>query len=340
MNRLTVFLVAFLFSTIHLQAQKERMLTDIEIGIYCPNFDKSKLAVNSFIQDYNVALDYSSESEGEMKVIFFMPTNLEKEFNAMVEELGFLYRRKTNTTSYTEKIKSVKSEIGYLENKIKDYEKELSEMDEKDERYYRYWEEIRKTKKVIFELNNELESYRDESVFKINLQLYEDNVDLTGGGINWVNMPGASFDMLMTETPRTDLSAEMYMGYSLKYMITRGKTHFTMGALKAFPKESDVNEMQFTELFHFGFGQDFYTKHFGRGKRKWFNLYTGYNLGGMFATAEADKDILPYANAYLGVELFKNRYFLIDNKVGYTVPFKYNRNLRGWMYHFSFNFVF
>lgn len=157
-------------------------------------------------------------------------------------------------------------------------------------------------------------------------------------GVNRVNMPGAAFDMLFVETPKVGVSGSQYMGYSLKYMITKGKTHFTVGALKDYTTVTDF--VQFQEFFHFGFGQDFYTKHFGRGRRKWFNLYTGYNFGGMFATSEATKSGLPYVKAFFGLELFKNKYVLIDNKVGYFVPFKFNRNMRGLEYSFSFNFVF
>ena len=184
-----------------------------------------------------------------------------------------------------------------------------------------------------------MNSYNKNKLYKIHLNIYDDEVDLTTDGINWVNMPGASFEVLFVETPKPGITTEQYMGYSLKYLITKGKTHFTVGTLKDY-STTVADSAQFKELFHYGFGQDFYTKHFGRGKRKWFNLYTGYNAGGIFATSENGKSALPYLKAFFGLELFKNKYFLIDNKVGYFVPLRHNRNMRGLEYSFSFNFVF
>jgi len=123
-------------------------------------------------------------------------------------------------------------------------------------------------------------------------------------------------------------------------MITKGKSHFTLGALKSF-QANEADTLGFSEQLHFGFGQDFYTKHFGRGKRKWFNLYSGYNIGGMYLTGDnVEDDWLPYANVYLGNEIFKNRYILVDTKAGYHLPFRYNKNMRGWTAQVAFNFVF
>jgi len=47
-----------------------------------------------------------------------------------------------------------------------------------------------------------------------------------------------------------------------------------------------------------------------------------------------------YLAPSIGIEIYKNKYFLIDTKVNYFVPFSYNRNLRGISYNASFNFVF
>ena len=152
-------------------------------------------------------------------------------------------------------------------------------------------------------------------------------------------MPGASYDIFWIENPVKDLSAELYHGYSLKYLFTRGKSYATIGTFKE-RTSADSDTMRYKELFVFGFGQDFYTRHFGRGKNKFLNLYSGYNMGGVFATADSRTSTFPYLKIFLGVELFKNKYILIDNKVGYFIPFRYNRNLRGISYNVSFNFVF
>ena len=126
----------------------------------------------------------------------------------------------------------------------------------------------------------------------------------------------------------------------LKYLFTRGKSYAKLSILKG------VNQLQdtlpnYSELFQFSFGQDYYTKHFGRGQRQFFNLYSGYDVGGVFATGqEVNSKFLPFIKVHLGVELFKNKYILIDNKISYFVPFVNNREFRGLSYSASFNFVF
>jgi hypothetical protein len=93
-------------------------------------------------------------------------------------------------------------------------------------------------------------------------------------------------------------------------------------------------------MFAFGFGQDFYSRHLGRGTNKFFNLYSGYTFGGLLASNDAKKNFMGYFAPAIGVELFKNKYVLIDTKVNYLIPFKDVRYTRGLAFNASFNFVF
>lgn len=329
----------FLFSWATAQ-NSDGFLTDVNITIYSPNFEKSNEIANTFIKESAQEIINLTQREDRITSVFFVNENNYQKLTALLPEMGFLQEKVIKTNNYEDKTEMISAEIVYLKSQKTAYEKEVNSMEQKDNRYYDYWNEIRDFEKRIFELEKDLAGYRQSQLYRIDLNIYDDQVDLTDRSVNWVNMPGASFDMLFIETPAVGISADQYMGYSLKYMITRGKTHFTLGALKDYSDVNKTDSLMFKEYFHFGFGQDFYTKHFGRGKRTWFNLYTGYNAGGMFATADNRKTMLPYIKAFFGLEIFKNRYFLIDNKVGYFVPFKYNRNMRGLEYSFSFNFVF
>jgi hypothetical protein len=114
----------------------------------------------------------------------------------------------------------------------------------------------------------------------------------------------------------------------------------TLGAYKDVSGNPLNDTVRIQEMFQFSFGQDFYPKHFGRGNNKFFNLYTGYSIGGFFATSNTRSQTICNLNAYFGIELFKSRHILIDNRVGYFVPLTYNRDLRGLLYNVSFNFVF
>jgi len=341
MKKKVTILFILLISGINGFSQKKNIfLTNVEFSIYCPNFEKSKDILNSFIKLNNAQIINITENTTTVTGKFNIEQQKMQLLDSLIETLGYLNSKNINTKSYEVEIEKIHNELKYLNEKKIYYDKELSTITNKDAKYYEYWDEVRVIEKRIYELETDQDSYKNDKIVEVIFTLYDDNVDYTSDSyIDWVNMPGASFEMFYVETPVSTISAEQYIGYSLKYMITKGKSHFTLGNLKKFSTEP-TDSTQFTEFFHFGFGQDFYTKHFGRGKRNWFNLYTGYNAGGIFATSDVHNTILPYVKAFLGVELFKNKYILIDNKIGYFIPFKYNRNLRGLEYSFSFNFVF
>ena len=71
------------------------------------------------------------------------------------------------------------------------------------------------------------------------------------------------------------------------------------------------------------------------------NLYSGYYVGGILATGDKSKASMFCIAPSIGIELFKNKYILLDTKVNYLVPLSNNNsNLRGISYNGSFSFVF
>jgi hypothetical protein len=96
----------------------------------------------------------------------------------------------------------------------------------------------------------------------------------------------------------------------------------------------------FSELFAYSFGQDFYSRHLGRGSRKFLNLYSGYSVGGMVATGRTSKKDIFYIAPSIGLEIYKNKYLLIDSKVNYFIPFMYNKEMRGLSANISLSVVF
>jgi hypothetical protein len=125
----------------------------------------------------------------------------------------------------------------------------------------------------------------------------------------------------------------------LKYLFTKGKSYASVGAYKSLKSPSDTSRF-YSELFVINFGQDFYSRHLGRGNKKMGNLYSGYTLGYMIATNDSRKSDILYLSPSVGLELFKNKYLLWDVKANYMIPFTYNRNLRGIAFNTSLNFVF
>ena len=125
-------------------------------------------------------------------------------------------------------------------------------------------------------------------------------------------------------------------------MFTRGKSYFNLGVYRAIDNNTADTSL-INELFMMNFGQDFYPRNFGRGKRRFLNLYTGYQIGGFISNQNNNKNsvFIPNANLSFGVELIKTKHILVDNKVSYFLPLnELNRNMRGILYQASFNFVF
>ena len=169
-------------------------------------------------------------------------------FDSIIPLLGYLPERNLSTDINNRWLKEINIEISYLKDKKVEYEKELAKMMEKDEKYYVYWEEVRNIDKSIFDLEKRKLAYINESVYIVKLNIFDDAYDLTDRRINWVNMPGASYEILFIENSQTDVSGSIYIGYSLKYMITKGKYHFTLGNLKEFQPETN-DPRRNTELF-------------------------------------------------------------------------------------------
>ncbi len=340
-NKLLLFiLLGLLLSEIKLYSQKKDIVeTTLDATIYTSFFDIVKEKVKTYVNKSAINIVNQRESKTKLYSNFYINKNDYLKLDSLMKTWGYVSNKVVKTNNHILKIDKIDIEIKYLVQKKQSYNSEISKMTEKGDRYYKYWEEIRFIEKQIFSLQKKLKDYKINNTYYINITLYNESVDLTTSDLSWVNMPGASFDMLFVESPVSSISASQYMGFSLKYLFTRGKSYAILGALKESSDEVEDND-RYKELFILGFGQDFYSKHFGRGKNKFLNLYTGYNIGGVFATGENSKSKIFYLAPFLGIELFKNKYILLDTRAGYFVPFYKNRNLRGIMVNASFNFVF
>ena len=177
----------------------------------------------------------------------------------------------------------------------------------------------------------------------VTLRLFDEVSFPTGNRrVSFVNMPGVEYAYLRLDNPKVGLTSTAYQGYALKYLVTRGKSYFNLGFYR--PVSGNTGEADFVnELFVINFGQDFYPRNFGRGRRRYFNLYTCYQLGGFILNRNSDKgnEFIPNANIGLGLEIMKTRHVLIDTKASYFVPLNdRSRDLRGVLAQAAFNFVF
>lgn len=344
MKKIIVLTFIALFLSSNIKAQQQILITDFYATVRTTNFEQGKQKITDFIKEKNCVVVNQNEKSKRFTSEFLIDKKYFDELDQFLPQLGYVAERKLTTSREINKAQEIKKEIEYLKKRKEAYEKELTTMVEKTDRYYQFWNEVRNIEARIYEKEKDLQRFEITDSFLIIFTLEDETYDLYDEGIDWVNMPGVSFHLLFTENPNLGISADQYMGYALKYMFTRGKTYANLGSYRQFEVKAGSTPEQeaarFKELFLLGFGQDFYTRYFGRGKNKFFNLYSGYNFGGIYATSDNTSDTFLYIQPSFGVELFKNKYILLDNRVEYFVPFKYNRELRGIMYTASFNFVF
>lgn len=179
-----------------------------------------------------------------------------------------------------------------------------------------------------------------DTVATVQLTLQSETNTPSYSELAFVNMPGIEYAALFFENPSSQYSAESYQGVQIKYLFTRGKSYLSFGLLHPIDEPNPTDTLAATEIFTFGFGQDFYSRRLGQGLRKAFNLYTGYQLGGAYLTSDANHTLLWNITPCLGLELYKSKRILFDTRLGYFIPFDHNRELRGFMTLTSFNFVF
>lgn len=269
---------------------------------------------------------------------FLVNEEVFRAFDTTINRYGVILDRKINIKNISDEIAQEQLRLSFLNDKLTNYEQETDRVREGNKkRHADFWDKTQLIREEIYSTTlriNRLLSVKND--YLIHVTVRNEMTTPTVSGITFVNMPGVEYEQLHIENPGSGVSAKMYEGYGLKYLFTKGKSYINVGAIKSKGAEGE----EYDEFFYYGFGQDFYPRHFGRGKRRFLNLYMGYNIGGAFATNDLRGKGLFITKFNLGVELFKSRHVLLDTRVNYWVPFSENRNLRGLGYNVAFNFVF
>lgn len=346
-----------------------------EIKLYCLKYNQSLLKTNELVKRPEYKLLKQNATTYEASFELEIPLNQLLSIDSLFNPLGvvtFSNVESLNLELEIEKVTRIielkKKELFKVETQINDERiaYDLTKTDSnlnsqiKREALTNIQRNIERLKDNI----NTLENYIDEQTALLNslnkgkntaklfVTLY-DEITMPDGRrqkISWVNMPGVSYSYLAVENPKFGTTHGAYAGMNLKYMFTRGKSYVELGVLKPLnpynaedlirnPALASVKN----EYFNIQFGQDFYTKHFGRGRRKFLNLYSGYTVGLSIPNQYNDAKLksLPMSSLSIGVELFKSKHVLLDTRAAYYLPLSIeNRNSRGILYNTSLNFVF
>ncbi len=340
-KRIILLTILIFTSTVICFAQKRQNISiSSDVEILVTNIETATEKIEDFIKTYDLTPSTYEKKQKALEIVLFINHKAFEDLNNLIQKLGYIQYQTTNATDYTEEILIIEREIELLEKELSSYQSLVKHVDSSsNDRYFKYWEKIIEIEKAISEqkmaksdILNKMNNHR----FKLSI-IEEVNAAETYYSSSWVNMPGIEYSFLKTEQPEQGISPESMSGISLKYLFNTGKSYGVLGLYRSNDADS-VSEID--ETYIFAFGQDFYSKYMGRGQRKFFNLYTSFNVGFYISTSQSQKITSWFVNPYLGLELFKNKYILVDNKVGYFMPYRNNRTQRGLLYNVSFNFVF
>jgi len=338
-----IFLSIFLFFTslaVFSQNDSAYFSTEMNVQITAIDYIGSRNKLMDFISTNQITIQNQDEERKSITAELKVSKAIYDQFEKIVASIGYITTKRVNTTNNSTKVQDIKLEIRYLKSKKEAYNELLKKVDEKTDKYIMLWNENMKIEENIFENEKELLQYQQkENNYFINVTVSEESTTPESTKVRFVNMPGFEYSFLQISAPKVGLTDKSYQGYFVKYLVTKGKTYAMAGAYKA-TNTKTIDSTTFSELFMIAFGQDFYSRHLGRGTRKFLNLYSGYTVGYMFATGDISKSNIFNFSPSVGIELFKNKYFLLDTKASYFIPLKYNKELRGLSVSASLNFVF
>lgn len=336
--------------TLFLSAKAQDMVQNVSISVFCKDINLAKESSNNFLKAnpqivvfrYDEGNDYDYQNAKKITIVLSANKDDAAKIEDVIKAWGYVSNRQSQTVNNAFEVEKAEMEMDFLTKKKQTYEVEIKATPKENESYKVYFAEIQSLELQIFEFQKKIKLLKNQvSNFSFTITIMEENSTPTGkNNVRFVNMPGLQYSYLKIENPKSNISSEAYQGVSVKYMFTRGKSFVEIGAFKSSAKVPSTDSTRMKELFVYSFGQDFYPTHFGRGSRKFLNLYTGYTVGGIFATSETTSHHTAHITPRIGLEIFKSKSILLDSNVGYFIPFYQNLNLRGIMFNASFNFLF
>lgn len=349
MKKLANLLIAITLLTIPpfgIQAQDRP--SNKTIQVYVTKLQQSTELLSNFIASKNGVVYQTDLSTNRYYTEFSISNADLRSLDSLASKMGYVTQNVFNTENYREKINSLEKRIDGLKYENSIYARQLADSVVTGVRIEDLKRKISSNLQTIASLEvniNQLQQNAGEQTCKVRFTINDEMSTPNNSRVSFVNMPGIEYGFLKIENPSAGISAKAYQGATIKYMFTRGKSYFNLGVYRAINNNTlnVIDTSLINELFMINFGQDFYPRNFGRGKRRFLNLYTGYQIGGFISNQNNNKNsaFIPNANLSFGVELIKTKHILVDNKASYFLPLnELNRNMRGILYQASFNFVF
>ncbi len=314
--------------------------TTVSQELRLSNFQEAIGKVSAFIAAENFDVTSQNQNNSSFTANLVLTKEQLAKWNSFILTFGYLSMNNINVIDNTANVEAAIDNLNNAQRQLKNAKERLAQTKVGDENYNTYFSDRNNWESNVQTYRRNLRNIlATNNLATVSLTIIDEMYTPQDTRIAYVNMPGVEYSYLKIDEPLDTVSNSAYQGVLLKYVFTRGKSFANLGAYKTTAPASP-DRKHFSEMFIFGFGQDFYTRHFGHGNNRFLNMYTTYTIGGLLASNESRKLFSPYIAPGVGVELFKNKYVLIDTKASYFVPFKDVRHMRGLSLSASFNFVF
>lgn len=325
-------------------AEQETYDTQKRLSVGVTKFAEGRAAVSAFIRRRAVRVQKQEETPEQLTAEFSLRTADLARLDSLTAALGYVLENNLNARNLTARQQQLQTEEESESARLARAQTQLQETSLSPQQRQSLQNDVERAEAQLRQLRQQQQVLTEHAgQAYVSLRVFDEISFPTGNRrISFVNMPGIEYAYLRLDNPKAGLTSQAYQGYAVKYLFTRGKSYFNLGVYK--PTNNDKSAERFVnELFVINFGQDFYPRNFGRGRRRYFNLYTSYQVGGFILNRNNDQqnDFIPNVNLGLGVELIKTRHILLDTKGSYFVPINSrSRDLRGVLGQASFSFVF
>ncbi len=330
-----IFSVSFVFAWFHFGMSQD-VVRSVHIKIVVGDLKKAESKLSVFLK--NMEIVPSELNIQERTVVADFRVN-PKHFDSTLLVLGSWgnITKELYTTNHKalQTIKELQMQRELLEEEKAQWMKLMHFADSasKLEDLIFYNEKVLKLNTKIAEISMKLFELQEKHMSsRVHLTLYE--YTSSSRDFEFINAPGLELSALFVENPETGFAPSLMHGVTLKYLFNTSKSYGVLGIYKGMENTATVSD-----LFLLAYGQDFYSKKLGNGLRKYFNPYTSFNLGVYVANGTDFKSRSWFMNPFLGLEIIKIKSILIDTKVGYFLPYKDSRDLRGLLWNFSVNFT-
>jgi hypothetical protein len=342
----TAALILALAAALGAQAQTPSLKKNATLYLIVNNVVSANADLERIIDDYGMTIGNANVNNSKKVCdyeLFVSDGDLLKAI-ADMERLGLTDLKEIKSFNLSDSRETADFDLAYLKGQREIYGRELESTGKNDKAYADLFSKQRALDSQIYEKDKELRSIAkqaDYSVIKVKLsekviQDLDSDDDFSG----FINMPGAETKFFHLENAEGNALADDYFGGSLRYMFTKGRGYFLIGVMK--PLEGDAPKGAVNDIVTYSVGKDFYPRYFGQGRNRFLNPFSGFELGGMILTSDGGIDHMFTLEPHLGIELFKNRYVIIDTRVGYLFPLDedFIKSRRGFTHNFSINFVF